>query len=367
MNRRRHPRHGQLFMREATNPILSPEDWPYTVNAVFNPGVTIGPDGETILLVRVEDRSGVSHLTVARSSDGLTGWVVEEEPFILPTRGRYEDRWGAEDPRITRVGEEYYISYTGFSPSGPLVILARTLDFRSYEFCSIVAPPEDKDAALFPRLIGVRHALFHRPVASGAHGEAPNMWLSFSPDLVHWGDHRIVIEPRRSGNWDREKVGLGPPPLETPSGWLVLFHGVKATAAGSLYRVGVALLDLDQPSVVLARGDEWVFGPEAPYELQGDVPGVVFPTGWVVQPDGRARVYYGAADSTVAVAFARVDELIEFAFSHCVCATFHPGQRCPMGGADPARAAEERPDPLAFRPTSGPGLSASAWQDPDRT
>jgi hypothetical protein len=130
--------------------------------------------------------------------------------------------------------------------------------------------------------------------------------------------------------------------------------------------VGVALLDLDQPSVVLARGDEWVFGPEAPYELQGDVPGVVFPTGWVVQPDGQARVYYGAADSTVAVAFARVDELIEFAFSHCVCATFHPGQRCSMGGADPARAAEER-DRFPLRPTSGPGFSASAWQDPDRT
>jgi predicted GH43/DUF377 family glycosyl hydrolase len=363
---RRHPRHGQLFLRESTNPILTPEDWPYTVNAVFNPGATLGPDGETILLVRVEDRSGVSHLTVARSSDGLTGWQVDDKPLIAPMRGRYEDQWGAEDPRITRVGEEYFISYTGFSPSGPLVILARTLDFRSYEPCSVVAPPEDKDAALFTRRFGGRHALLHRPVASGAHGEAPNIWLSYSPDLVHWGDHRIVIEARRSGNWDREKVGLGPPPLETPSGWLVLFHGVKATAAGSLYRVGVALLDLDQPSVVLARGDEWVFGPEAPYELQGDVPGVVFPTGWVVQPDGQARVYYGAADSTVAVAFARVDELIEFAFSHCVCATFHPGQRCPMGGADPARAAEER-DPFPLRPTSGPGFSASAWQDPDRT
>jgi predicted GH43/DUF377 family glycosyl hydrolase len=364
---RRHPRHGQLFQREATNPILTPEDWPYTVNAVFNPGATLGPDGETILLVRVEDRSGVSHLTVARSSDGLTGWMIEEKPFIAPHQGRYEDRWGAEDPRITRVGDDYFISYTGFSPSGPLVILARTLDFRSYELCSIVAPPEDKDAALFPRRIGGRHALFHRPVASGAHGEAPNIWLSFSPDLTHWGDHRIVIQPRRSGNWDREKVGLGPPPLETPSGWLVLFHGVKGTAAGSLYRVGTALLDRDEPSIVLARGDEWVFGPEAHYELQGDVPGVVFPTGWILQQDGRVRIYYGAADSTVAVAFAWLEELAAFAFSHCVCNTFHPGRRCPMGGADPARAAEERPDALGLRTTGGGGFSASGWQDPNET
>lgn len=347
---RTNPRHGQLFTREASNPVLTAEEWPYTVNAVFNPGATVGQDGETILLVRVEDRSGMSHLTVARSSDGITGWEIERHPFIAPTAGRYEDRWGAEDPRITRVDDEYFIAYTGFSPSGPLVILARTDDFRSYELCSVVSPPEDKDAALFPEPIAGRHVLVHRPVASGAHGEAPNIWISSSPDLVHWGDHRVVLEARRSGHWDREKVGLGPPPLLTEAGWLIVYHGVKATAAGYLYRAGLALFDREDPGIVVARSTEWVFGPEAPYELQGDVPGVVFPSGWIIQPDGRVRMYYGAADSTVAVAYARVDDLVAFAFSHCVCGTFHPGNRCPIGGADPGRAAEERPDAFPRSP-----------------
>ena len=327
------PRVGQLFSRHRANPILTPTDWPYTVNAVFNPGAVLDRNGDTILLVRVEDRAGRSHLTVARSGDGLTDWKIEPRPFIEPSH-RYADRWGAEDPRITLIDGTYFIAYTGFSPSGPLVVLAATEDFATYSICSVVAPPEDKDAALFPVRFGDRYALFHRPVASGAHGLAPNMWISFSPDLTHWGDHRVVIESRRSGVWDREKVGLGPPPLETAAGWLVLFHGVKSTAAGSLYRAGLALLDREDPTLVRARSDEWVFGPEAPYELQGDVPGVVFPTGWLSLPEGRLRMYYGAADSTVAAATATLDDLIDFVFRHCVCGDFHPDRACPIGGSD---------------------------------
>ncbi len=329
----RHPRHGQLFRRHDGNPILTPEAWPDTVNAVFNPGATIGPDGETVLLVRVEDRSGLSHLTVARSLDGLSDWKIDPQPVIEPERERYHHRWGAEDPRITAMGDEYFIAYTAFSPSGPLVALASTTDFRELTRRAIVSPPDDKDAALFPVRVGNRFALIHRPSPSEA-GRGSNIWLSYSPDLVHWGDHQVLIESRHSGHWDREKVGLGPPPLETAQGWLVLFHGVKATAAGLLYRAGVAVLDRDDPSVVLARSDEWVFGPEAAYEQSGDVPGVVFPTGWIPQPDGQLRLYYGAADTTVAVAFAYTSELVDFAFSHCVCGARHPGQRCPVGGID---------------------------------
>lgn len=317
----RRPRPGQLFTRDDANPILTPADWPYTVNAVFNPGACRGPDGETILLVRVEDRSGISHLTVARSEDGVTDWRIEPRPFIAPDEA-YHSRWGVEDPRITRVGDTYYIAHTGFSPSGPLVVLAETDDFRSYNVRS-VAPPEDKNAALFPVKFDGRWALVHRPVVSAAHGLASNIWISFSPDLVHWGDHRLVIESRRTGNWDREKVGLGPPPLETPQGWLVMFHGVRNTAAGALYRAGLALLDLHDPTKVLARSDEWVFGPEALYELQGDVPGVVFPTGWVPSGEGGIRLFYGAADSTVSTATAVVADLVAFVLSHCVCGDEH--------------------------------------------
>jgi len=329
-------REGQLFQRYEANPILAPDRWPYTVNAVFNPGATIGPDGETVLLVRVEDRSGISHLTVARSQDGFTGWKVDKMPFIEPTPNRYEDRWGAEDPRITRLGDEYLIAYTGFSPGGPLVCLVSTSDFRTYLRMASVSPPEDKNAALFPGRFAGNYGLIHRPVSSGALGEAPDIWISFSPDLRYWGDHQILIESRRTGHWDRERIGLGPPPLLTASGWLILFHGVRMTAAGALYRAGLALLEESDPTRVLARSDEWVFGPEAPYERTGDVPGVVFPTGWITDDDGSVRMYYGAADSTVAVATASLADLVAFVYSHCVCGSPHPDVPCEIGGKDPS-------------------------------
>jgi predicted GH43/DUF377 family glycosyl hydrolase len=305
----------QLFSRHPDNPILTPEDWPYTVNAVFNPGATIGPDGETVLLVRVEDRSGLSHFTVARSLDGFTGWRVDSSPTLERSATRYEDAGGIEDPRITKIEADYLIAYTGLSAGGPLVCLASTRDFRAFQRRAIVSTPEDKDAALFPQTFDSRHAILHRPVSPYARGEA-HIWISFSPDLRHWGDHQVLIESRRAGQWDREKIGVGPPPLETREGWLVLFHGVKVTAAGSLYRAGLALLDLENPTRVLARSDEWVFGPEATYERTGDVPGVVFPTGWIADGEGGVRMYYGAADTCVAVASARIDDLVSFVYSH---------------------------------------------------
>lgn len=320
----------QLFTRFDGNPILTPGHWPYTVNAVFNPGVAVDRTGATVLLVRVEDRSGVSHFTVARSADGYRHWEIDPEPTLLPDFTRYEEGWGMEDARITPIGDEFLITYTGFSRGGPLVVLAATRDFRTFERRGVVTPPEDKDAALFPQQFGGRWALIHRPVTSGAHGIAAHIWISWSPDLRHWGDHRILMHARGGAWWDTVKVGLGPPPLLTAMGWLVLFHGVKETAAGLIYRAGLALLHRDDPTRVLARSSEWVFGPEADYERTGDVPDVVFPTGWVMEPDGETvRMYYGAADTSVAVASARLSELLAFLLDHCVCGRKHRrGDEC---------------------------------------
>jgi predicted GH43/DUF377 family glycosyl hydrolase len=282
---------------------------------VFNPGATTGPGGETILLVRVEDRSGRSHLTLARSADGFTDWDIAAKPTLERGLDRYHEFWGIEDPRITVLDGDYFIAYTGVSPGGPLVCLTSTPDFEHFQTRPPVSPPEDKDAALFPVCFEGRYAMIHRPVSSWAPSGA-HMWISFSPDLIHWGDHRVLLESRTAGDWDYEKVGLGPPPLRTDEGWLLLYHGVRSTAAGSLYRAGLALLDLEDPRVVIARCNEWVFGPEAPYERAGDVPGVVFPTGWIEDGDGNVRMYYGAADSCVGVATARIADLVQFVFSH---------------------------------------------------
>ncbi len=170
-------------------------------------------------------------------------------------------------------------------------------------------PPEDKDAALFPRRIGGRWALIHRPVtAFGAH-----IWLSYSPDLRHWGSHKLILEARRGAWWDANKIGLSPPPIETEEGWLLIYHGVRQTAGGCIYRLGLALLDLENPERCLLRGSTWVFSPVEHYEREGDVDNVVFPCGYVLDPDGDTlRLYYGAADTSVALATASVRTLLDW-------------------------------------------------------
>ena len=306
----------ELFERYAGNPVLTAADWPYRVNAVFNAGVTRFA-GETLLLVRVEDRTGLSHLCVARSANGLTDWVIEPDRRMLPDVESHAEEFGIEDPRITLCGDEYMIAYTGYSRGGPLVCLAATKDFRTFERRGTIAPPEDKDAALFPCQFDGRWALIHRPVATFPGTTEAHIWLTWSPDLRHWGDHTVLIEARKGAWWDAHKVGLCPPPLETPQGWLVLYHGVRVTAAGSLYRLGLALLDREHPERVLARSSEWLFGPDAPYERMGDVHDVVFPCGWLLDDDGDTlRVYYGAADTSVCVATASLAALLAWLACH---------------------------------------------------
>lgn len=307
------PSYPTLFHRHPANPILSARDWPYAAHSVFNAGAC-RCNGETVLLVRVEDRRGHSHLTTARSVDGVTDWRVHDRPSFVPDLSRRdEEMWGVEDPRLTWLEDrkEWVIAYTAFSPSGPMVSLARTNDFTSFQRIGAVMPPEDKDAALFPRRFDGRYAMIHRPVSAGSSGA--HIWLSFSPDLIHWGDHQILLHARRGAWWDANKIGISPPPMETPEGWLVLYHGVRHTAGGCLYRLGLALLDLDDPRRVLRRSDDWIFAPEEPYERHGDVADVVFPCGWTLDvPSGTVRIYYGCADTCVGLATADLGELLSY-------------------------------------------------------
>jgi predicted GH43/DUF377 family glycosyl hydrolase len=301
----------ELFRRSDANPILSAADVPYPANSVFNPGAARVGD-ETILLARVEDLRGISQLHVARSADGIGHWTFDPEPLLRADVERDpEETWGCEDPRLTWLPErdEWAIAYTAYSRRGPLVSLAVTKDFRSVRRLGPVMPPEDKDAALFPRRIEGRWAMIHRPspLRGGAH-----MWLSYSPDLRHWGDHKLLLEARDGAWWDAGKIGLGPPPLETPDGWLILYHGVRTTSDGPIYRAGLALLDLADPQIVLHQSDEWVFGPSAAYEISGDVGRVVFPCGWVHDPaSDELSLYYGAADMVIGVAHARLADVLD--------------------------------------------------------
>jgi predicted GH43/DUF377 family glycosyl hydrolase len=302
----------ELFDRHPNNPILTARDWPYTANAVFNPAAAV-VDGETVLLARVEDRRGISHLSVARSANGVDGWSIAPEPLLAPDDGVASEEWGFEDPRVVWVDElsRWVITCTAYGPAGPAVFLATTEDFRTVERHGIVMHPEDKNAALLPQRIDGRWLLLHRPKTEfgGARGE---ILLSRSADLVSWSAPEQVLQPRNGAWWDSLRIGIGPPPLRTEHGWLLVYHGVKETVAGGIYRVGLALLDLEEPTRVLRRLPGWILAPLEAYERTGDVPNVVFPCGLLHDPGSdEIRLYYGAADSSICLATARLRDLLD--------------------------------------------------------
>ena len=296
-----------LFTRCPHNPLLTAEDWPYQVTAVFNPAAAV-VDGETVLLCRVEDSYGASHLSVARSHDGIGGWRVDDAPLISG-----DPAWGVENPRATWVGELgcSIVAYTLCGPQGPYVALASTRDFRSVDLIGPVVPPDDKDASLLSRHLDGQFVLLHRPYVPKT-GRA-DIWLSRSVDLRSWSAPEPVVTARAGLAWDSWRVGMGPPPIETPAGWLGIYHGVKRSAHGPIYRVGLVLLDRESPQRVLRRTRAWVLGPSEPYERVGNAPNVVFPTGIVLNPDtDELRLYYGAADTVVAMATAHLSDLTEY-------------------------------------------------------
>ena len=301
-----------LLERHPQNPILTAAQWPYPVHTVFNPGATLLKDGTTLLLCRVEDRRGISHFCAARSKNGIDGWEIDPEPTLKPDPLNFpEELWGIEDPRITFVPElgEYIIAYTAFGKSGPGVAIASTTDFKKFERFGLAMQPDDKDAALFPRRFNGEFALIHRPSTD----LAAHMWISFSPDLRNWGGHMLLMPARRGAWWDANKIGLSPPPIETDRGWLVMYHGVRRHAAGSLYRMGLALFDKESPETCISRGQSWMFGPEESYEISGDVGYAVFPCGYTVLPDGdTVHLYYGAADTSICMAKASIRKMLDW-------------------------------------------------------
>ncbi len=301
------------FVRYQHNPILTREDIPYPCNTVFNAAACRFND-EYLLLLRVEDLRGRSHLTIAHSEDGYK-FQVEGKPWILPAQDppfEIYERYGIEDPRITQVGDAYYITYTAYGPHGPRAAIGRTFDFVHFERIAMISVPDDKDAVLFPEKIQGKYALLNRPGGMG--GVRGAIWITYSPDLVYWGKARLVLGPEPG--WGPSKLGMCTPPIKTEKGWLALYHGVRLTGSGRLYRIGAMLLDLENPEVVRGYTPHFIFGPELPYERTGDVPNVVFPCGAILEEDNVLRIYYGAADTCIAMAEARLEEIISLCVSN---------------------------------------------------
>jgi len=300
--------------RWENNPTITLEDVPYRCNAVFN-GTPVKTDGEYLLLLRVEGQQGYSFFSLARSTDGFH-FRMDNRPCMLPAKEGPFRPWeinGIEDPRLTLIDGRYYIMYTAVSPYGPRIALARTEDFKTFERIALISSPGNKDGVLFPERIGGMYARLDRPIANGV----GSIWISYSPDLVNWGRSELVMCPRPR-YWDSFRIGASVPPIRTDRGWLEIYHGMKMTPSGPVYRIGTAMLALENPAKVLGRCLAPALSPREDYERIGDIGNVVFACGAILEPDGQTKVYYGAADTSICIATAHIDELVESCFQSSI-------------------------------------------------
>jgi len=303
----------ELIKRYSGNPILTKSDIPYLVETVHNAAVVKCND-EYVMLFRSHLRTGRSIIGLARSTDGFE-FVADPEPFLTPAKSgpfaEYEE-FGVEDPRVTKLEDDYLITYSAYSRNGVRIALARTTDFVSLERVSLITQADYRNTVIFPEKFNGLYARLDRP-----HSEISpwSIWITYSPDLVYWGESRLVMKPEPY-HWDEMKIGPGAPPIKTDEGWLSIYHGVFETMDGSVYRLGVALHDLHDPSKIIGVGDSWILQPEAPWEITGYVHNVVFTCGAVPESDGTVKIYWGGADSVMCVGEAKLDDLVQLCLQH---------------------------------------------------
>jgi len=302
-----------IVRRYTENPILTKADIPYEVETVHNAAV-VKHDDHYIMLFRSHLRTGRSIIGLARSSDGFH-FTADRQPFLLPDQdGPFADyeAFGVEDPRVTRVEQDYLITYSAYSKHGVRIALAKTRDFYKIEKVALITQADYRNIIIFPEKFDGLYARLDRP-----HSEiAPwSIWISYSPDLRFWGESQLIMRPEPY-HWDEMKIGPGAPPIRTDEGWLSIYHGVFETMAGSAYRLGVALHDLDDPSEMIGVGDSWILQPEDPWEVTGYVPNVVFSCGAVEEPDGTVKIYWGGADTVMCVGEATLSNLVAQCTNH---------------------------------------------------
>jgi len=308
----------QLVERYQGNPILTRRHVPYPVVTTHNAAVVKYKE-QYIMLFRSHLKNGRSIIGIAESKDGLC-FTVRPEPFLVPIdRGPFAEyeEYGVEDPRICELEGAYLITYSAYSRHGVRVGLARTYDFRHLERLALITQADCRNVVIFPKKLGGRYVRLDRP-----HSEISpwSIWISYSPDLIHWGDSRVIIKPLPY-HWDEMKVGPGATPIETEYGWLNIFHGVFKTMDGSIYRLGVALHDIEDPARVIGTADEWILQPEDPWEVTGYVHNVVFTCGAVPEDDGTLKIYWGGADTVICVGTAQIRELVDLCLNRPRMAT----------------------------------------------
>ncbi len=300
-----------LIWRSSRNPIISRDLIPRS-NSIFNSAVV--PYGDRFAGVfRVDDISRIMNVHAGHSVDGLT-WDIDHDPIAFVAADErvpeiQESFEFAYDPRVTWLEDRYYVTWcNGYH--GPTIGIAYTTDFEVFTQLDNVFLPFNRNGVLFPRKVNGSYVLLSRPSDDG-HTPFGDMYLSESPDLIHWGRHRFVMGT--TPGWQSTKIGAGPTPIETEEGWLLFYHGVLTSCNGFVYSMGAALLDLERPWQVIARGNDYLLSPQRTYEQVGDVPNVVFPCAALVdQPTGRMAIYYGGADTVTCLAHGYVGEIVDW-------------------------------------------------------
>ena len=298
---------GDVVWRYSANPII-PRDLLPTSNSIFNSAV-VPFDGGFAGVFRCDSRTREMNVHAGRSPDGVH-WRLEPKPIEWicdnPEVPTSEYRY---DPRVVWLEDRYYIIWCN-GMHGPTIGLGYTFDFKEFHFLENALLPYNRNGVLFPRKVNGKYLLLSRPSDRG-HTPFGDIFLSQSTDLIHWGEHRFVMAP--NGGWQSTKIGAGPAPIETTEGWLLFYHGVLTSCNGYVYSFGAALLDLDRPWKVLYRTAPYLLSPQTYYECVGDVPNVAFPCATLYDPPtGRIAIYYGAADTVTALAFAHLDEVLAY-------------------------------------------------------
>ena len=303
---------GAPIWRYSENPIIhrNPIEG---VARIFNSAVM--PYGDRFVGVfRGEQTNGIPYVYLGWSDDAIH-WDIQPEkvPFVDENGEPFMPHY-AYDPRLVKVEDTYYIIWCG-DFFGAAIGMAKTTDFKHFVRVENPFIPFNRNAVLFPRKIRDKYIMLSRPSDSG-HTPFGDIFLSESPDMVHWGCHRHVMS--RSGNWwESVKIGGGAAPIETTEGWLLFYHGVSTTCNGFVYSIGGAIMDIDQPSKILYRCENFLLTPEKWYEEQGFVPNVCFPCATIHDSEsGKIALYYGCADSYVGLAFTKVDEIVDYIKAH---------------------------------------------------
>lgn len=298
-----------VVWRHDNNPII---DWNPTKKSarIFNSAVLPYEDG-FIGVFRADHKNGRPQLHLGRSTDALNWDIEDEEIHWVDEQGNDYQPSYAYDPRLVKIEDTYYIVWC-CDFGGAALGLGMTKDFKTFVRLENPFIPFNRNGVLFPRKVNDKFLLLSRPSDSG-HTPFGDIFLSESPDLVHWGRHRRVMTKGGQGWWQGTKIGSGATPIETSEGWLMFYHGVSGTCNGFVYSMGAAILDKENPSKVLYRTRDYLLTPEKEYETTGFVPNVAFPCATLQDPEtGRIAIYYGAADTYVAVTYAQVDELVKY-------------------------------------------------------